>query len=566
MQKMICVFLTIIFIGVVAGDTFVLKRQSVPEGMVLIPAGEFQMGSRGDGPDDETPVHIVYTDAFYMDKYEVTNAQYKAFVDANPEWRKTNIDGHLADSVYLESWDDNTYPSGAANHPVTHVSWNAAMAYAKWKGKRLPTEAEWEKAARGGLIGKKYPWGDAIDTNKANYDGSYDNKIMPVGSYPANGYGLYDMAGNVEEWCLDRYQFDFYENSPHRNPVAGTANISFLIDNFISVRGNGSYRQGRGWVYSSRVLRGGEWSSQADHIRVAHRYSRWPETSSAYIGFRCVRTLTEDEAQYAEQQRQVTPEEKKSELNDNTADGMALIPAGEFEMGSNDEEAEQSEKPTHTVYVNAFYMDVHEVTNAQYQKFVLANPKWQKENIADKFHNGDYLKDWNGNDYPSEKSDYPVVYVSWYSAMAYAKWAGKRLPTEAEWEKAARGGSTGKYPWGDTIDTSKANYDSRASSTVQSYSPNQYGLYDMVGNVHEWCLDAYNERFYKRSQRQNPLFNNDVDDIINNFEDVRTDRVLRGGSWSNFAWDVRTSSRLWYSPRFAHALNGFRCVRDANPR
>ena len=566
MQKVIDVFLTLILVGIVVGGATVPKHQPAPEGMVLIPAGEFQMGSSGDVPDNETPVHTVYTDAFYMDKYEVTNAQYKAFVDANPEWRKTNIDRRLADGSYLKSWEDNTYPSGKANHPVTQVSWNAAMAYAKWKGKRLPTEAEWEKAARGGLIGQKYPWGNAeADLSRANYNSSQDNQTTPVGSYPANGYGLYDMAGNVQEWCLDRYAPDFYENSPPQNPVAGTHNIALLADNFMSVRGNISYRRDRGWVESIRVLRGGGWRFLADYIRVAGRNHYWPESTRSDVGFRCVKSLTDDKAEYAERQRQVAPEEEKPKLTDNTTDGMALIPAGEFKMGSNDEEAEASEKPTHTVYVDAFYMDIHEVTNAQYQEFVLANPQWQKENIADKFHNGNYLKDWNGNDYPSDKADYPVVYVSWYGAMAYAKWAGKRLPTEAEWEKAARGQNTGKYPWGDSIDTSKANYDSRASSTVRAYPPNKYGLYDMVGNVHEWCLDEYDSRFYGKSPRQNPLSGHDMTDIINNFENVSTDRVLRGGSWGNFAWDVRTSSRLWYSPRFAHDLNGFRCVRDTNP-
>ena len=538
------------------------KRQPVSEEMVLIPAGEFQMGSDAH---ENAPVHTVYLDAFYIDKYEVTNALYKEFVDANPEWSKTNIDKRFTRNYYLKLWEENTYPEGKGNHPVEYVSWYAAMAYAKWKGKRLPTEAEWEKAARGDLEGQKYPWGNSIDPTKANYNDDSEDKVVdstPVGTYPPNGYGLHDMAGNAMEWCLDRYFHFFYEVSPRSNPVAGVGDISHLIDNFTNVSHSNSLS---GIQDLSHVVRGGAYISLDEGCEVAWRGGWSVKYRGGWlggrIGFRCVRTLTDAEAQDPEQQ--VTPEQKKSEPRNNTTDGMALIPAGEFEMGSNDEEAEASEKPIHTVYVNAFYIDIHEVTNAQYQKFVLANPKWQKENIADKFHNGDYLKDWNGNGYPSGKADYPVVYVSWYSAMAYAKWAGKRLPTEAEWEKAARGGSTSKkYPWGDAIDTSKANYDSRASSTVRSYSPNQYGLYDMIGNVHEWCLDAYNERFYKNSQRQNPLFSNDVDDIINNFENVRTDRVLRGGAWSNFAWDVRTSSRLWYSPRFAHALNGFRCVKD----
>lgn len=120
--------------------------------MVLIPAGEFEMGST-DGTDAEKPIHTVYVDAFYMDTYEVTNAQYKQFVDANPEWQKGRIPDAYHHSNYLIGWNGNNYPRGKANYPVIGVSWYAAMAYSKWTGKRLPTEAEWEKAARGGLVG-----------------------------------------------------------------------------------------------------------------------------------------------------------------------------------------------------------------------------------------------------------------------------------------------------------------------------------------------------------------------------------------------------------------------------
>ncbi len=134
--------------------------ESLLDGMVLIPAGEFQIGSPDADPKDyEYPVHTVYTDAFYMDIHEVTNAAYKAFVDANPQWRKERIYQGYSEG-YLTHWNGNNYPEGDADHPVIFVSWYAAIAYSKWVGKRLPTEAEWEKAARGGLEGHKYPWGD----------------------------------------------------------------------------------------------------------------------------------------------------------------------------------------------------------------------------------------------------------------------------------------------------------------------------------------------------------------------------------------------------------------------
>ena len=248
--------------------------------MVLIPAGDFHMGSNDPNePTEEKPVHTVYVDAFYMDVYEVTNAQYKKFVDANPEWRKDRIPEKYADrdkSSYLGGWNGNNYPEGEGNHPV-RVTWPGAMAYAQWAGKRLPTEAEWEKAARGGLVGKRYPWGDTIDLTKANF--TFYTKpatfyTKPVGTYPPNGYGLYDMAGNVGEWCLDVYDSNFYANSPRRNPIAGGKSISTV--NFTD---RGTY-----------VLRGGFWGEDARSAQITSRYwAMSPYTiSGTFCGFRCV--------------------------------------------------------------------------------------------------------------------------------------------------------------------------------------------------------------------------------------------------------------------------------------
>ena len=247
---------------------------SVPVNMVLIPAGKFLMGS--DEGDDEKPVHTVYIDAFYMDKYEVTNAQYKAFLQANPQWQKGRISSKYHDGDYLKHWNSNNYPNGKANHPVTFVSWYAAMAYAKWAGKRLPTEAEWEKAARGELIAKKYPWGDFIDTTKANYNKNVDDTTI-VGKYQPNDYGLYDMAGNVLEWCIDMYDEDFYSSSSRQNPIAGGNTIG-ITANFLNVTTN-------------RVLRGGSWSVLAQNVRAADRVKGNPTLSYYGAGFRCVRSV-----------------------------------------------------------------------------------------------------------------------------------------------------------------------------------------------------------------------------------------------------------------------------------
>ena len=253
------------------------NRAPVLTDMALIPAGEFQMGSY-DGRDDEQPVHTVYVDAFYMDVYEVTNAQYKRFVDANPQWQKDYIPDKYHNGNYLQQWSGNSYPSGNGNHPVVYVSWYAAMAYAQWAGKRLPTEAEWEKAARGGLVGKEYPWGDIIAANKANY-GSKVGYTMPVGMYAPNGYGLYDIAGNVWEWCIDEYDADFYAKSLLRNPIAGGASASQIVNEFTRVK-------------TSRVFRGGNWNNSAQVLRVANRGRNTPTSTGGHAGFRCARDIT----------------------------------------------------------------------------------------------------------------------------------------------------------------------------------------------------------------------------------------------------------------------------------
>ena len=222
----------------------------LPEGMELIPAGEFRMGSNHEEADsDERPVHSVYVDAFYMDKYEVTNAEYQEFVPANPEWQKNRINARFHNRNYLKFWNGNDYPDGKSNHPVTYVSWYAAMVYAEWRGKRLPTEAEWEKAARGGLADLTYPWGNTIDSNNANYNSNIGD-TTPVGQYSPNAYGLYDLAGNVWEWCLDEYNAGFYAISPSQNPISGADNVEWVLDNYTDIE-------------SSRILRGGAYPAQA---------------------------------------------------------------------------------------------------------------------------------------------------------------------------------------------------------------------------------------------------------------------------------------------------------------
>ena len=260
-----------------------LSEEPLPEGMVLIPAGEFRMGSNdAEARNNEQPVRTVYVDAFYMDETEVTNAEFKAFVLENPRWQKGRIEAHFHRGNYLRNWNGNNYPDGKGNHPVVTVSWYAAMAYADWAGKRLPTEAEWERAARGGLAGKKYPNGNTITARDANYDNNVKDTTA-VGRYPSNGYGLFDMAGNVWEWCLDEYDADFYFTFPRngvaRNPLSGANNTQWVMNNFTDIK-------------SSRVLRGGSWGDTVRYVRVANRNYPSPTHSHGSLGFRCARSVS----------------------------------------------------------------------------------------------------------------------------------------------------------------------------------------------------------------------------------------------------------------------------------
>ena len=249
------------------------------QNMELIPAGEFRMGDNSGG-STEKPVHSVYVDAFYMDKYEVTNAEYAEFlnakgkhIDAGQTWLAV---GHQNARI---EYVNRAYraKAGYEKHPVVMVSWYGAMAYAEWKGKRLPTEAEWEKAARGGLSGLKYPWGNGIDATNANYN-LHVNDTTVVGKYAANGYGLFDMSGNVWEWCLDEWNAGFYAVSPSQNPVSGANSIQWILDNYTGVNTN-------------RVLRGGAWDNSANVARVAIRGSGTPTATGNSLGFRCARAV-----------------------------------------------------------------------------------------------------------------------------------------------------------------------------------------------------------------------------------------------------------------------------------
>lgn len=212
---------------------------------VYIPGGEFILGS-DTGNEDETPQQDIYINAFNIDIYPVSNAEYKDFVDAT---------GHNPP----RTWKEGAYPEGTADHPVIWVTWHDAQAYCEWAGKRLPTELEWEKAARG-TDGRTYPWGETFDSAKCNSKESGLGGTSPVGSYPdgVSPNGAFDMAGNVWEWTADWYE-------AYRGSLYELA------------------RYGEQY----KVLRGGSWFDAQDMVRSSTRKSFDPNQGFSTIGFRC---------------------------------------------------------------------------------------------------------------------------------------------------------------------------------------------------------------------------------------------------------------------------------------
>jgi formylglycine-generating enzyme required for sulfatase activity len=311
--------------------------------MVWIAGGKFQMGT--DDPHsyfrDARPVHEVEVDGFWMDATEVTNSQFAKFVEATgyvtvaekaptlesimnnsppgtpPPPPEVLVPGAVVFTPPAGPvpWNDESgwwrwtpganwrHPEGPEsdlkgreNHPVVHVCWLDADAYCKWAGKRLPTEAEWEYAARGGLAGKAYVWGDESPgaggrwrcniwqgefphKNTAHEGGDGYTGTAPVGSYPPNGYGLYDMAGNVWEWCADWYRPDYYRHSPAKNPTGPTSSY------------DPSRPQENPWM-PKRVQRGGSFLCSDTFCSRYKPYGRGKgdiETGQSHVGFRCVK-------------------------------------------------------------------------------------------------------------------------------------------------------------------------------------------------------------------------------------------------------------------------------------
>jgi formylglycine-generating enzyme required for sulfatase activity len=520
MAQVLTLLLLAILLGACGSVTGTPEPTLKPAGMVYVPEGEFLMGSDTDSAE-EKPAHSVFLDAFWIDRTEVTYAQFARFLNHLQE-HEGQCSGH--DCIETKDRDRHSHmlyldgqyvvETGYEDYPMSEVTWYGAQAYCDWAGKRLPTEAEWEKAARG-IDGRRYPWGNSEpNCAKVNFRTCVRSTIT-VGSYPAGAspYGALDMAGNVYEWTADWYDRDYYQTRAASQP---------------NPRGPESGR--------SRVVRGGSsYDLDLYLIRTTYRFGYVPETGHRVVGFRCVAQALPATTPPApiEPAAAVTPVAHNDDwipvVREFDGVPMSLVPSGCFLMGSQD--GGDNEQPSHEqCFDRPFWIDVTEVTNMQY-----------------------------GSEGRFSGIDRPRDMVNWFEAADHCRSRGARLPTEAEWEYAARGPDGLPYPWGSEFAAHDVIY--ADNSLEQSWDvglrpggASWVGALNMSGNLWEWVSSLLKPYPYDITDGR------ELDGAGNQGE-----RVLRGGSWDSDASMLRTTQRYADDPSARLPDRGFRCVRDYEP-
>ena len=442
--------------------------------MILVEGGSFMMGATSEQGDDayndEKLAHKVTLDDYYIAETQVTQALWQAVMGNNPSnWKGDNL------PVETISWDD-------CQEFIQKLNQITGRIFA------LPTEAQWEFAARGGNSSKGYKYAGSDNLDEVAWFGDNSNReTHPVKQKKPNELGLYDMSGNVYEWCNDWFDSNYYQSSPQHNPQGPTS-------------GDG------------RVLRGGCWDDGARYCRVSDRGFLNPGIRDGGIGMRLSLSCSKD---------------KIFDVN-GVQFKMVYVEGGSFMMGAGDQDKDalSCEKPQHKVILDDYYIAETQVTQALWQAVMGDNPsRWRGDNL-------------------------PVETISWIYCQSFIKklnqLTGKKfsLPTEAQWEFAARGGNSSKgykYAGSDNLDEVAWFKDNSNSQThpVKQKKPNELGLYDMSGNVQEWCNDWFDEYYYKSS-----LYRNPQGPLSNN------NRVLRGGDWDSSTWRCRVSYRNDSDPIF----------------
>ena len=565
--------------------------------MKLIPAGSFMMGSPDtdrDAADDEKPRHPVrITRPFYLGVTEVTQGQFLAVTGANPSVHKGS------DQLPVENvtWDDATAFCNKLSEKEGLKPYYQAVTRATLGGDgyRLPAEAEWEYACRADSE-TRYCFCDEVETPGegsvleafAWYNRNSDGRSREVGRKRPNAFGLFDMHGSVWELCSDAYDPRYYSTAPEADPFAPASRMT------------------------PRATRGGCFNDYTQLLRSALRRQNDPgEGGNGATGFRVARGTSEArrptakftgggsraggrsgpaEASPPPATREPGPGSSPESFVNTVGMTMRRIPAGSFEMGSrgDDIDASPDERPQHRVRISRpFYLGACEVTRGQFRRFVEATgyrteaegygrSGWGGGSGGNFEHAPRYF--WLNPGF-DQTDEHPVVIVSWNDAMAFCRWLSRtegriyRLPTEAEWEYACRAGTTTKYFSGDDPETlaAVANVaDGTARESFPSWRlmisardgfvqtapvgrlrPNEFGLYDMHGNVWEWCNDGYEEKYYKKSPGVDPPGPTQA-----------PDRVTRGGGWVDAPVFFRSAERQWGHPSNQIAHLGFRVALD----
>ncbi len=456
--------------------------------------------------DSDAPVHQVNLSDFRIGKYEITQEEWEAVMGKNPSYFK------------------------GAKKPVEQVSWNDCQEFIRRLNAltglnfSLPTEAQWEYAARGGNMSKGYKYSGSNDIGRVAYYNKSSGGPTTVGSKQPNELGLYDMSGNVWEWCSDYY--GDYSKGSQTNPTGPTKDK---------------------WGGSFRVSRGGSWSGSARSCRVSYRNGYSPDYGNNYLGLRLVVNINNKVVPKREKVTKntatITPNwsssatAKQKRIIGQLIANMVAVKGGTFTMGATSEQGSDvydSEKPTHRVTLSDYHIGKYEVTQEEWQAVMGNNPSWYKgtkkpvESVS-----------WNDCD----------VFIRRLNALTGLNFM---LPTEAQWEYAARGGNMSKgykYSGSNTIDN-VAWYNNNSGNEphpVGQKQPNELGLYDMTGNVDEWCSDWHGS--YSSGSQTNPTG-----------PATGSYRVIRGGGYGGIAVNCRVSHRLRNRPGSSYDFYGLRLV------
>lgn len=500
--------LSIFFFVICANIILIPSPGATPTNMVFVEGGAFQMGGHEIFSDEE-PIHDVKISGFYIGEYEVSQKEWLQVMGTNPSLFKG--DSNPVDTV---SWYDaveycNKKSLKEGLQPCYTGTGDNITCNFEADGYRLPTEAEWEYAAGGGMQSHDYFYSGSNNSDEVGYyESNSDDRTQPQGRLKPNELGIYDMSGNTWEWCWDRYDKDYYKKSPVDNPRGALTG-------------------------DTRIYRGGGGGGRSMWMRRTGRYSNPPGYLHWFMGFRAAKSGC-----------------------GRLAEGMVYIQGGAFKMGS-DKGSSAGERVIHKVTLSSFYMGKYEVTQEEWRAIMGYN-RSASRGARTPVHSINYAEVIEYCNKRSRKEGLnPCYTIDGDNITCDFRANGYRLPTEAEWEYAARGGLQSrdyKYSGSNNIDEAAwYGKNSRARPhPVGQKKPNELGFYDMSGNVWEWCWDWFDYNYYTNSPALNPT--GPHSGVL---------RLARGGEWGRDEENSLSTYRFMCEPHMVFRMVGFRVVRTA---